>query len=115
FVADNSIDDGHLFPAGAEFVKSWRVKNDGLIAWPENTVLSFMGGNRFAPSETENGRRLCLFDYPVGRVEPGESVDVEADMKAPGEGRWVSYWRLREGVDGNIFGDQLWCEYVVLL
>ena len=105
YITDNNINDGHVFPPGAEFVKSWLMSNSGDIAWPETTELVFIGGDRLSSgSVTKN-------TYPIGRVEPGAEVDVHAyDMKAPEEpGRYVSHWRLSDG-EGKPFGDQLWCE-----
>jgi len=107
FITDNSIVDGHVFPSGAEFVKSWRLKNDGNVAWPSSTVLAFIGGDRFADSPTSP------MTYPVGAVAAGAHVDVHADMKAPGVGRHVSYWRLRDDKSGKTFGDQFWCDISV--
>lgn len=107
FVADNSVDDGHVFPAGAEFVKSWRMRNVGTTAWPETTVVAFIGGERCGKIET-----ATPLTYYVGRVEAGALADVHAvDMKAPASsGRYVSYWRLQDASTGVAFGDQLWCE-----
>src|SRR6202012_207276 len=42
FVADNNIPDGQIFPPGAEFVKSWRMRNDGPGPWPAETELVFV-------------------------------------------------------------------------
>lgn len=105
YIADNNINDGHIFPPGAEFVKSWLMSNSGDVAWPETTELVFIGGDRLSSTSFIGGT------YHVGRVEPGAEVDVHAyDMKAPEEpGRYVSHWRLSDG-EGKPFGDQLWCE-----
>lgn len=76
FISDNYVQDGQVFPAGAEFIKSWRMQNDGDIAWPETTTVAFVAGDRLpayvgAPTS-----------YPVGRVEPGQVVTIYAhDMK----------------------------------
>lgn len=107
FVADNSVEDGHVFPAGAEFVKSWRLRNNGSVAWPESTVVAFMGGDRCGAAKSSP------MEYHVGSVAAGAFADVHVeDMKAPSGGRYVSYWRLRDNATSQVFGDQLWCEYV---
>ncbi|KAF8336445.1 uncharacterized protein EI90DRAFT_3152608 [Cantharellus anzutake] len=105
YIADNNVDDGHVFPPGAEFVKSWLMSNPGAVPWPETTQLVFVGGDRLSSGDVANNA------YHVGRVEPGAEVDVHAhDMKAPEEpGRYVSHWRLSDG-EGKLFGDQLWCD-----
>ena len=70
FVSDTTVPDGQIFPPGAEFVKSWRMLNDGETPWPETTELHFVAGEPFAPT----------IDVPtvakVGRVDPGEDLDV---------------------------------------
>jgi len=108
FVSDNNIPDGHIFPAGAEFVKSWRLRNDGGVAWPAGTRLTFVAGDRMGSD------RSAELSYEVGRVEPGREVDAFAlDMKAPEEpGRYVSYWRLKDDT-GRPFGHRVWCDIIV--
>lgn len=109
FVADNSVDDGHVFIPGTEFVKSWRLRNNGTVAWPETTVVEFVGGDRCATASAATS-------YLVGKAEAGALADVHVlDIKAPNEkGRFVSYWRLRSKKDGGVaFGDQLWCDIAV--
>lgn len=66
FVDDDNVEDGQVFPAGAEFVKSWRMQNVGDIAWPESTEIIFVAGDRM-PAFTGAPLR-----YYVGGVEPGE-------------------------------------------
>ena len=107
FVADTNAEDGHVFPAGAEFVKSWRLRNNGSVAWPESTVVAFMGGDRCGAAKSSP------MEYHVGSVPAGAFADVHVeDMKAPSGGRYVSYWRLRDNATSQAFGNQLWCEYV---
>jgi len=111
FVEDNNIPDGHVFPPGAEFIKSWKMKNDGANEWPAETVLAFVGGNRLpsfqgAPST-----------YEVGKVSAGQTVDVWAgDLKAPEEaGTYNSFWRLMDKNTGIFFGHRLWISIEVAL
>jgi len=109
FVSDNNIPDGHPFPAGAEFVKSWRLLNGGPVPWPVDTRLVFVGGLRMGSHEQAPNH------YDVGAVAVGQAVDVWAgDMKAPEtSGHWTSYWRLSDG-QGVQFGDRVWCDIVVM-
>lgn len=102
FISDNNIPDGHVFPAGAEFVKSWRLENDGTEAWGEGTQLVFVGGMRLAASAN------APMTYDVGVVLVGEETDVCAgDMKAPEvPGRYISHWRLRDP-QGRYFGQRV--------
>lgn len=69
YVSDSNIPDGQIFPPGAEFVKSWRMKNDGELAWPEETALSFVAGDRITPGDG-------LTTVKVGSVASGAEVEV---------------------------------------
>lgn len=70
FISDTTVPDGQIFPPGAEFVKSWRMQNDGETPWPETTELHFVAGESFAPTIGVSTATK------VGRVGPGEDLDV---------------------------------------
>jgi next-to-BRCA1 protein 1 len=72
FISNNNVTDGQVFPAGAEFVKSWRMVNNGNVAWPDTTEVMFVAGDRLSADEHAPSK------FPVGRVEPGQEVDVSA-------------------------------------
>jgi len=103
FIADNNILDGQIFPPGAEFVKSWRMRNDGPAPWPADTELVFVAGDKLMIDTTER--------FKVGSVPPGEEVDVwTGEMKAPDvPGKYISYWRLCDN-KGRRFGHSIWIE-----
>jgi hypothetical protein len=103
FIADNNIPDGQIFPPGAEFVKSWRMRNDGPGSWPTDTELVFVAGDKLMIDKCERFR--------VGGVPPGEEVDVwTGEMKAPDvPGKYISYWRLCDS-KGRRFGHSIWIE-----
>ena len=74
FISDNNISDGHLLPPGAEFVKSWKMLNDGVRDWPENTQLIFVAGDKLVSEENTMVK--------VGKVAAGEETDIwTGDMK----------------------------------
>ncbi|OJA10315.1 hypothetical protein AZE42_05181 [Rhizopogon vesiculosus] len=108
FMSDTTVPDGQIFPPGAEFVKAWRMLNDGETPWPETTELHFVAGESFTPS----------IDVPtfakVGRVNPGEDIDVwTGELKAPDvAGRYVGYWKLKDG-KGESFGANIWIDVTV--
>ncbi|KAH9858338.1 hypothetical protein C2E23DRAFT_803657 [Lenzites betulinus] len=108
FVSDNNVTDGQIFPPGAEFVKSWRMKNIGSVDWPETTELIFVAGDRMAPRGSTSLR------VHVGVVKAGAEVEVVAgEMKAPEvAGKYVSSWRLSDG-KGNLFGHSVWVDITV--
>jgi next-to-BRCA1 protein 1 len=103
FVADNNIPDGQIFPPGAEFVKSWRMRNDGPGSWPADTELVFVAGDKLVIDKSER--------FKVGAVPPGEEVDVwTGEMKAPDvPGKYITYWRLCDN-KGRRFGHSIWIE-----
>ena len=106
FVEDNNIPDGQIFPPGAEFVKSWRMRNDGPGSWPADTELVFVAGDKLMIDTSER--------FKVGSVPPGEEVDVwTGEMKAPDvPGKYISYWRLCDD-KGRRFGHSIWIELVL--
>jgi len=105
-LGDNNVPDGQVFPPGAEYIKSWRMLNNGSRAWPETTVLELVVGESFA-----SDRQAAV---KVGSVAPGAVIDLwSAEMKAPEtSGKYVSYWRLNDG-KGNLFGHSIWIDITV--
>ncbi|KAK0208907.1 hypothetical protein DFS33DRAFT_1306348 [Desarmillaria ectypa] len=121
-IGDVTAPDGQVFPPGAEFMKCWRMKNSGLNDWEESTQLVFVAGESFI-------RDSGTYVMPVGPVSAGDEVDVwtgelkvhlketestVADpmvLQAPeGPGRYIGYWRLKNGSTGQLFGDSIWIE-----
>jgi len=108
FLTDTTVPDGQIFPPGAEFVKSWRVINDGPRDWPETTELHYTSGEQFSPEH--NGSQKVK----VGKVAGGLEVDVwTGELKAPDSpGKYRGYWRLSDG-EGTYFGHSLWVDITV--
>ena len=103
FVEDMNVVDGTTFPPGAEFIKCWKVINNGPHDWPAETTLVFVGGHRMAAFANAPN------SYDVGKAAVGQAVDVWAgDLKAPEEpGVYNSFWRLRNGENGEFFGHRV--------
>lgn len=70
FLSDTTVPDGQIFPPGAEFVKSWRMVNDGSRDWPETTELHYFSGDKFFPEHSASQK------VKVGKVVGGSEVDV---------------------------------------
>jgi len=96
YVADVTIPDDTQLDNGEEFDKTWRVRNAGSCAWPEDTVLAFSSGSQMdAPGSVE-----------VGEVEPGEEVEVTVKMTAPADaGRYTGVWQMKTAA--GVFGGNL--------
>jgi len=104
FLGDN-VSDNQVFPPGAEFVKFWRMLNNGTRAWPETTLLQLEVGESFARDRQT---------IKVGSVAPGAVIDLwTGELKAPeSSGKYISYWRLNDG-QGNMFGHSVWIDITV--
>ena len=101
FVADVTIPDNTRLDPEAGFDKTWRLRNSGSCAWPEDTVLSFIDGEPMGAPEAVD----------VGAVGPGEEKDITVSMTAPSaEGRYTGNWQLRAG--GDLFGTRMWVKIV---
>jgi next-to-BRCA1 protein 1 len=104
FVADVTVEDGTNVNPSQALVKIWKLRNESTVAWPENTRLAFVGGDKLANVEA----------VAVPAVEPGAEVDIAVDMTAPSKpGRYVGYWRLA-APDGTRFGQRVWVDITVI-
>ena len=95
FVADVTIPDDTAIEAGARFVKTWRVRNDGSCAWGSNGYavhgLAHWGADPLGGPD--------LVPLP-GVVLPGETVDLSVNMAAPAlAGVYLSEWMLKVDTD----------------
>ncbi len=103
FVADVSVPDNTQFENGADFTKTWRLRNTGTEPWPEDTTLAYLDGAVLSESE----------EVEVGEVGVGEDVDISVDMIAPDEdGTYRSNWQLQAG-DTTFDGGVVYVQIVV--
>lgn len=72
FVRHVTCPDGTLVPPSVPFCKTWRVRNDGKIAWPEGSVLVHSSGDQLTYEES-----AALETLPG----PGEEVDITINLK----------------------------------
>ena len=101
FVEDMTIADGSSVSAGTQFVKTWRVENDGGVAWTGARLVFVGGDDMLAPGA----------EVAVVAAEAGETVDLSIEMVAPRErGRYCGYYRLTVG--GKRFGARLWVDII---
>jgi len=108
FVMHITIDDDAVLSPDSPFIKTWRIRNEGTIAWSAKTKLIFLSrenGEQFnTPNEIEIGKD----------VNPGDCIDLSVQMKAPKEcGSYIGFWRLATK-DGIKFGQRFWCRIIVL-
>ena len=95
FVEDVTVPDGAELHPGELFTKVWRLKNSGNCPWTGEYGAEFIAGDQLG----------ALPDVPIeGRVEPGESLDLSIQMRAPiRTGSYQGTWMLRDP-SGETFG-----------
>jgi hypothetical protein len=100
FVSDVTVPNGTIVLPKVEFVKTWRMRNEGKTRWPENTTLVFVGGDLLSKNSVKS--------INVPSIEPGSEVDLSVEMESPlRPGRYISYWRLCHP-SGKRFGQRIW-------
>jgi hypothetical protein len=94
FVTDVTYADGTVVDAGDTFTKTWRLKNSGTCSWTSSYAVVFTGG------ESMDGPTVQSL---AGNVNPGQTVDISVDLKAPeSNGSHTGNWALRNAA-GVIF------------
>lgn len=99
-----TIPDGAEIRAGAQFEKTWAIRNTGSIFWSAGYELVFAGG-----TEMSQTTRIA-----VEGIGPQEVVKVSVKMTAPNDtGRYISRWRMRNP-RGEFFGSTLFVSIAVI-
>ena len=95
FIADINVPPGTVMSPGAQFIKTWRLKNVGTCTWTLSYRMAFLSGDQLdAPSSIQ---------VPLN-VEPGETVDLSLNMTAPSApGSYRGYWIFQNST-GQPFG-----------
>lgn len=98
FVEDVTIPDNTELAAGAAFVKTWRVRNTGDVAWGEGFTLRFDKGTPMTDQPTQ----------PLPVCAPGETVEVSLTLTAPADiGRHFGDWYFYDA-SGKQFGEVIY-------
>jgi len=98
FVQDVTIGEGESVPPQTEFVKTWRIQNNGNEVWPFGCQLRFVNGEKLGACE----------QCHVARISPGEHCDVSVRMKSPSDqGLYQGQWRMYTS-NMQPFGDVIW-------
>jgi hypothetical protein len=96
FVKDVTIPDGTEMAPGTEFVKTWRLKNNGSCTWNSSYDLVFHDRNAMGGP--------AVIQLSDESVRPGETIDVSVTLKAPNApGDYEGDWILRND-ENVIFG-----------
>lgn len=87
FVADVNVPDNTPMTPGQDFIKTWKVRNNGSCEWGPGYVLAYA-----EYTDQMSGQFVALTDV----VLPGEEVDVSVQFKAPSQaGTYLSAWQMR--------------------
>jgi hypothetical protein len=96
YIDDVTVPDGTVFAPGAQFTKTWRLKNIGTCSWTSAYALVFSNGNNMSGAAATSVLN--------GNVNPGQTVDISINLTAPAaEGNYRGYYLLRNGA-GVLFG-----------
>ncbi len=108
FVSE-TIPDGTIEQAGAQFTKIWHIKNSGTCAWDSTWQFVYYSG------DVMGGAYVYPFPQPAA---PGQIVDVPVVFTAPTVyGTYTGYWKIKSPW-GTSFGDSdsgnpFWVQIVV--
>ena len=103
FIEDVTIPDDTALEPGADFRKTWRLRNSGSCNWEAGTRLVFVSG------ETLNGPDSVI----VPAAAAGSTAEVSVELTAPTTpGTYRSEWRL-QAPDGTRFGTTIYVQIIV--
>ncbi len=101
---DVNIPDGTIMSPGQDFVKTWRVKNNGSCPWGAGYKLVYAGY-----SDDMSGQFQPLAEV----IQPGQEVEVSVQFKAPDEtGEYLSAWQM-ENPTGVTFPEIIFIKILV--
>ena len=101
FVADVTIPDGTSIKPGAQFTKTWRLRNTGRCMWGAGYRLAYFDG----PEMTAQG-----FVDLTQEVKPNETADISVVFTAPREaGAVKTRWQM-QSPDGTRFGKKVFVQ-----
>jgi len=95
FVADVNFPDGTVLQPGAQFTKTWRLKNVGSCTWTTSYQLVFFSGEKMSAASSAAFTK---------QIAVGETVDISMPMVAPtASGSYRGYWMFKNA-SGALFG-----------
>ena len=101
---DVNVPDNTVMSPGQDFIKTWRVRNNGSCEWAAGYVLAYAGYE-----DQMSGQFVALTDV----VLPGEEVEVSVQFQAPSNpGTYVSAWQMRNPA-GVTFEEIIFAKIIV--
>lgn len=103
YLADVTVPDGTVFAPNEEFVKTWRVDNNGTCNWDEGYRIRLTSGAAMGVDEEQ-----ALFP-----ARAGSEAEISITFIAPSEaGVYQSTWKAVDP-EGNAFGELFYVEIQV--
>lgn len=100
FVADVTIPDGTVMRPGHSFVKTWRVRNSGVVPWIDRRL------GRIGPP-LAHGLPRSVPSVPIPDTPPGQEVDISVPMRAQYiEGSAQVTWKMIDSAGRTYFPDR---------
>ena len=101
---DVNIPDGTTMTPGQDFIKTWRVKNNGSCAWGAGYELIYAGY-----ADQMDGQFQPLDEV----VQPGQETELSVQFQAPdAAGEYVSAWQMSNPA-GQPFEEIIFVKIVV--
>jgi len=101
FVKENPCDRHRVKPNEC-FLKSWTFRNNGEVAWPEESAFI-----------QTNGDDLGAQMRKVNPINVNEEVTIEMMLTAPAlPGKYCAFFRFVYG-DNQRYGQKVWCDILV--
>ena len=93
---DVNVPDGTQMTPGQQFIKTWKVKNDGICTWGAGYKVVYAG---YADQMSGVGQPIN------GVIGPGQEVEISVQFKAPAKaGTYTSAWTLSNASGIRFFG-----------
>ena len=84
---DVNVADNTVMNPGQDFIKTWKVKNNGSCPWGAGYVLAYAGY-----ANQMSGQFIALTEV----VQPGQEVELSVQFNAPdAAGEYLSAWTMR--------------------
>jgi len=84
---DVNIPDNTVVTPGQEFIKTWKVKNNGSCPWGAGYVLAYAGY-----ANQMSGQFIALTEV----ILPGQEVELSVQFNAPdAAGEYLSAWTMQ--------------------
>ncbi|KAK7877412.1 hypothetical protein WMY93_031875 [Mugilogobius chulae] len=121
---DENLPDGTRLRPGTKFIKYWKMRNTGSVAWTQDTKYCQAGNLKFMWGNLAVGSGERWREVSVPFLQPGQSLVYKSDLcvcsaggivsvalcAPPVDGSYTSHWRLAHA--GEQFGPRVWCSIV---